>query len=297
MPSLYGEDAVLRILDRYQIAADERLSLAHLSFGERESAFVRQMAKLPYGLFLVTGPTGSGKTTTLYGVLSEVNTGLDKIITIEDPVEYQVPDVLQIPVNEAKGLTFARGLRSILRHDPDKIMVGEIRDAETAQIAVQAALTGHQVFATVHANNVFDVIGRLATMQVDAYNLVSALNGVLAQRLIRQLCTHCRAPEAPAPALLASMALPESARSWHFMGPTGCTHCRGTGYRGRRAIAQTLAMDVELRSLIAERASPARLRTAARERGLETLRDAALHLVRAGITSLEEADRVTAAEE
>ena len=297
MPSLYGEDAVLRILDRYQIAADERLSLAHLSFGERESAFVRQMAKLPYGLFLVTGPTGSGKTTTLYGVLSEVNTGLDKIITIEDPVEYQVPDVLQIPVNEAKGLTFARGLRSILRHDPDKIMVGEIRDAETAQIAVQAALTGHQVFATVHANNVFDVIGRLATMQVDSYNLVSALNGVLAQRLIRQLCTHCAAPETPAPALLAGMALPEAASGWRFMGPVGCAHCRGTGYRGRRAIAQTLAMDVDLRSLIAERASPARLRAAARERGLETLRDAALHLVREGITSLEEADRVTAAEE
>jgi len=297
MPSLHGEDAVLRILDRYQLAADEQLSLAHLSFTERDAEFVRQMARLPYGLFLVTGPTGSGKTTTLYGVLSEVNTGQDKIITIEDPVEYQLPDVLQIPVNEAKGLTFARGLRSILRHDPDKIMVGEIRDAETAQIAIQAALTGHQVFATVHANNVFDVIGRLATMQVDAYNLVSALNGVLAQRLIRQLCVHCAALDTPTPAARAAMRLPDEACDWTFHRPVGCAHCRGTGYKGRRAIAQTLGLDIELRSLIAERATPARLRAAARERGLGTLRGAALELVRTGITSMEEADRVTAAEE
>ncbi len=297
MPNLYGEDAVLRILDRYQLSAESTLSIEHLGFDAANARFIRRLGAMPYGLLLVTGPTGSGKTTTLYAVISEVNSGQEKIITIEDPVEYQLPDVLQIPVNEAKGLTFARGLRSILRHDPDKIMVGEMRDPETAQIAIQAALTGHQVFATVHANNVFDVIGRLATMQVDSYNLVSALNGVLAQRLIRQLCTHCAAPETPAPALLAGMALPEAARGWRFMGPVGCAHCRGTGYRGRRAIAQTLAMDVDLRSLIAERASPARLRAAARERGLETLRDAALHLVREGITSLEEADRVTAAEE
>jgi general secretion pathway protein E len=294
MPSLHGEDAVLRILDRYQIAGDARLGLSHLSFDADSAAFVRRMAQLPYGLFLVTGPTGSGKTTTLYGVLSEVDTGLDKIITIEDPVEYQVAGVLQIPVNEAKGLTFARGLRSILRHDPDKIMVGEMRDAETAQIAIQAALTGHQVFATVHANNVFDVIGRLATMEVDAYNLVAALNGVLAQRLIRQLCTACAAPGA-APDDLSG--LPQAARGWTFMRAVGCAHCRGTGYKGRRAIAQTLAMDLEIRSLIAERASPAALRAAADARGLKTLRDAALALVRAGITTLEEANRVTAAQE
>jgi general secretion pathway protein E len=297
MPSLYGEDAVLRILDRYQIAADERLSIDHLSFNAEEARFIRHMAHLPYGLFLVTGPTGSGKTTTLYGVLSEVNTGLDKIITIEDPVEYQVPDILQIPVNEAKGLTFAKGLRSILRHDPDKIMVGEMRDTETAQIAIQAALTGHQVFATVHANNVFDVIGRLSTMEVDPYNLVSALNGVLAQRLIRVVCTACAKPESPDAALLAESKLPPEAVGWTFVRGIGCAHCRGTGYKGRQAIAQMLAMDVELRSLIAERASPARLRAAARERGLGTLRDAALTLVAAGTTTLEEANRVTAAEE
>jgi general secretion pathway protein E len=255
------------------------------------------MAALPYGLFLVTGPTGSGKTTTLYGVLTEVNTGLDKIITIEDPVEYQVPDILQIPVNEAKGLSFARGLRSILRHDPDKIMVGEMRDAETAQIAIQAALTGHQVFATVHANNVFDVIGRLSTMQVDPYNLVSALNGVLAQRLMRQVCTACAAPELPSLAQREAAGLPAESADWTFMRGTGCAQCRGTGYRGRRAIAQTLALDVELRSLIAERASPAKLREAARARGLQTLRDAALTLVASGATTLEEANRVTATEE
>jgi general secretion pathway protein E len=297
MPSLYGEDAVMRILDRYQIAADERLSIQHLSFNADEAAFIRRMAHLPYGLFLVTGPTGSGKTTTLYGVLSEVNTGLDKIITIEDPVEYQVPDILQIPVNEAKGLTFARGLRSILRHDPDKIMVGEMRDAETAQIAIQAALTGHQVFATVHANNVFDVIGRLSTMQVDPYNLVSALNGVLAQRLIRVVCTACAEPETPSAERLAESKLPPQSVDWKFVRGIGCAHCRGTGYKGRRAIAQMLTMDVDLRSLIAERATPARLRAAAQERGLKSLRDAALVLVAAGITTLEEANRVTAAEE
>jgi general secretion pathway protein E len=273
------------------------LSIEHLSFGADEARFIRRMAQMPYGLFLVTGPTGSGKTTTLYGVLTEVNTGLDKIITIEDPVEYQVPDILQIPVNEAKGLTFARGLRSILRHDPDKIMVGEMRDAETAQIAIQAALTGHQVFATVHANNVFDVIGRLSTMQVDPYNLVSALNGVLAQRLLRQVCPACTAPDSVDPKRLADAALPATAAGWSFVRGIGCAHCRGTGYRGRRAIAQTLAMDVDLRSLIAERASPARLRAAARERGLRTLRDAALALVAAGVTTLEEANRVTAVEE
>jgi general secretion pathway protein E len=194
-------------------------------------------------------------------------------------------------------LTFAVGLRSILRHDPDKIMVGEMRDPETAQIAIQAALTGHQVFATVHANNVFDVIGRLSTMQVDPYNLVSALNGVLAQRLMRQVCPSCAEPDKPDPQQLAESDLPPEAAGWNFVRGIGCAHCRGTGYKGRRAIAQTLAMDVDLRSLIAERASPARLRAAARERGLQTLRDAALALVANGTTTLEEANRVTAAEE
>jgi general secretion pathway protein E len=297
MPNLFGEDAVLRILDRYQLAADDRLSLSHLGFADKPAAFIRRMGQMPYGLFLVTGPTGSGKTTTLYAVLSEVNTGLDKIITIEDPVEYQLPEVLQIPVNEAKGLTFARGLRSILRHDPDRIMVGEMRDAETTQIAVQAALTGHQVYATVHANNVFDVIGRLATMGVDPYNLVSALNGVVAQRLLRMNCLECVQPESPPAEMIAVSMLPDDGRSWNFKRGMGCPNCRGTGFKGRKAIAQTMTLDVGLKSLIAERASPAKLRAAAVERGLNTLREAALDCVAAGMTTLEEANRVTAVEE
>ena len=297
MPSLFGEDAVLRILDRYQLAADAPLNLSHLGFEETHLRFMSRMARMPHGLFLVTGPTGSGKTTTLYAVLSEIHTGLDKIVTIEDPVEYQLPGILQIPVNEAKGLTFARGLRSLLRHDPDKIMVGEMRDAETAQIAVQAALTGHQVFATVHANNVFDVIGRLSTMGVDPYNLVSALNGVLAQRLVRKVCVDCQEVVTPSAELLEVSELPAEAAGWTFVRGRGCPQCRGTGYRGRRTIAQTLALDVGLRSLIAERATPAALRQAARERQLGTLRDAALLAVRAGLTTLEEANRVTALEE
>jgi general secretion pathway protein E len=297
MPNLFGEDAVLRILDRYQLAADDKLSLAHLGFGEEQSRFIRRMGQMPHGLFLVTGPTGSGKTTTLYAVLSEVNTGLDKVITIEDPVEYQLPEVLQIPVNEAKGLTFARGLRSILRHDPDRIMVGEMRDSETAQIAVQAALTGHQVYATVHANNVFDVIGRLATMGVDPYNLVSALNGVLAQRLMRLICRDCITDDKPSEERITDSVLPPESAGWKFKRGLGCPHCRGTGYKGRRAVAQMLTMDVGLRSLIAERASPAKLRAAALERGLKTLRDEALRCVAAGLTTLEEANRVTAVEE
>ncbi len=297
IPSLFGEDAVLRILDRYQIAADDRLNLTHLGFNDEVLGFIRRMGRFPYGLFLVTGPTGSGKTTTLYGVLTEVNTGLDKIVTIEDPVEYQLGDVLQIPVNEAKGLTFARGLRAILRHDPDKIMVGEMRDAETAQIAVQAALTGHQVYATVHANHVFDVIGRLSTMGVDAYNLVAALNGVLAQRLVRKICPQCAAPEAVSEERRRDSRLPEAAAGWTFMRGMGCAHCRGTGYKGRRAIGQALLLDIGLKSLIAERASPSALRQAAFDRGLTTLRDAALVLVAQGATTLEEADRVTALEE
>lgn len=297
MPNLFGEDAVLRVLDRYQISANEQLNIEHLGFDAENARFVRRLGRMPYGLLLVTGPTGSGKTTTLYAVLSEVSTGLEKVITIEDPVEYQLPDVLQIPVNEAKGLTFARGLRSILRHDPDRIMVGEIRDAETAQIAIQAALTGHQVFATVHANNVFDVIGRLSTMGVDAYNLVSALNGVVAQRLLRMSCPQCLEDVRPDAELLEASQLPADAAGWRFRKGIGCAHCRGTGYKGRKAIAQTLAMDLGLRSLIAERAAPSALRQAARDRGLETLREAALALVRDGRTTLEEANRVTAVEE
>ncbi len=297
MPSLFGEDAVLRILDRYQLAADSQLSVNHLSFDEPSVAFIRKMSTLPHGLFLVTGPTGSGKTTTLYGLLSEINTGLDKIITIEDPVEYQLNGILQIPVNEAKGLTFAKGLRSILRHDPDKIMVGEIRDAETAQIAIQAALTGHQVFATVHANNVFDVIGRLSSMGVDLYNMVAAMNGVLAQRLMRVNCPQCAEPVTHDTAWLHETGLSDLGIPLQLRKGKGCAHCRGTGYKGRRAIAQTMTMDTGLRTLISARAGFDQLRQAALDRGLTTLRDSALRLVAQGHTTWEEASRVTAAEE
>jgi general secretion pathway protein E len=296
MPNLFGEDAVLRVLDRAHLAGTmRRLTLATLGFEPHVLAFVRELADQPYGLLLVTGPTGSGKTTTLYGVLGEINTGLDKIITIEDPVEYQLPGILQIPVNEKKGLTFARGLRSILRHDPDKIMVGEIRDAETAQIAVQAALTGHQVFTTVHANNVFDVIGRFANMGVDAYNLVSALTGVVAQRLMRRTCTACAEPYEPAPALVAACGAADDAAAApaQWRRGVGCTACRGSGYSGRVAIAETLRLGDELRELMVQRAPVSRIRQAAAADGFVGLREAALALARAGHTTLEEVKRVT----
>ena len=293
MPSLYGEDAVLRILDRYQIAADERLSLAHLSFGERESAFVRQMAKLPYGLFLVTGPTGSGKTTTLYAVISEVNSGQEKIITIEDPVEYQLPDVLQIPVNEAKGLTFARGLRSILRHDPDKIMVGEIRDDDTAQIAVQAALTGHLVFTTVHANSVFDVLGRFMHMGVDPYSLSAALNGIVSQRLVRQNCAHCSVDVEPDDALLPLLGLTRAdVAGWRLRAGRGCAHCRGVGFKGRHAVAEVLMLDDPLKEMIATKAPVSQLKAHAASLGMKPIRTLVTEMVARGETTLDELMRV-----
>jgi general secretion pathway protein E len=252
---------------------------------------------MPYGLLLVTGPTGSGKTTTLYAALSEINTGLDKIVTIEDPIEYQLAGVLQIPVNEKKGQTFARGLRSILRHDPDKIMVGEIRDAETAQIAVQAALTGHQVFTSVHANNVFDVIGRFANMGVDSYSLVAALNGIVAQRLLRMACPHCAEPCVPEPDLLCRSGLGATAiEGANFRRGLGCANCRGTGYKGRLAIAETLPMSDALREQLVQRASLAQIRQTARQAGFTSLRDAAVALARQGETTLEEINRVTPVE-
>jgi general secretion pathway protein E len=268
MPSVLGEDAVLRILDR-QALSDQLhgLTLDSLGFAEDMKQRLRQLSTEPYGMLLVTGPTGSGKTTSLYAVISEVNKGCDKIITIEDPVEYQLPGVLQIPVNEQKGLTFARGLRSILRHDPDRIMVGEIRDPETAEIAVQSALTGHLVYTTVHANNAIDVLGRFHHMGVDSYNLVSALNGVLAQRLVRVFCSSCRGE--------------------------GCGGCRGTGFKGRRAIGELLVLNDELRELIIARAPARKLKEAARAAGTVPLRDAAMALVNAGETTLEEINRVT----
>jgi general secretion pathway protein E len=297
MPSVFGEDAVLRILDRQALTAELRgLSLEGLGYRGNELARIRRLASEPYGMLLVTGPTGSGKTTTLYAAISEINHGHDKIVTIEDPVEYQLPGVLQIPVNEKKGLTFARGLRSILRHDPDKIMVGEIRDADTAQIAVQSALTGHLVFTTVHANNVFDVIGRFIHMGVDPYSFVSALNGIVAQRLLRVSCPHCAVPVTPTAELIEQSGLLTAALSdFDFRQGRGCGHCRGSGYKGRRAIAEILMLTDELRELIVARAPIGRIKEAAARGGTSSLREAALALVKSGDTTLEEINRVTLA--
>ena len=295
MPSIHGEDAVLRILDKQSLSDQmSGLRLASLGFDDPTAALLRRLASEPYGMLLVTGPTGSGKTTTLYAAISEINNGEDKIITIEDPVEYQLPGVLQIPVNEKKGLTFARGLRSILRHDPDKIMVGEIRDAETAQIAIQSALTGHLVFTTVHANNVFDVIGRFMHMGVDLYSFVSALNGVLAQRLLRVSCPHCAVDETPSDQLLTDSGLTrELVEGYAFRAGKGCGQCRGSGYKGRKAIAEVLHLNDVIRELIVARAPIRQIKEAARANGTHFLRESALDLVRCGETTLAEINRVT----
>lgn len=295
MPSIFGEDAVLRVLDKQELADQSHgVRLESLGFEQQTLQRMRRLANEPYGMVLVTGPTGSGKTTTLYAMITEINHGVDKIITIEDPVEYQLAGVLQIPVNEKKGLTFARGLRSILRHDPDKIMVGEIRDPDTAQIAVQSALTGHLVFTTIHANNVFDVIGRFSQMEVDPYSFVSALNAILAQRLVRLVCPHCAAPHTPtADELLDSGLVPGQVDSYRFVRAQGCGRCRGTGYRGRTAIAELLCLDDELRQMIIERQPLARIKELACQRGLKLLRSSALDLIREGRTTLEEINRVT----
>jgi general secretion pathway protein E len=294
MPSIYGEDAVLRILDKRNIAEGEReLRLEVLGLDEESIRRIRKLSNEPYGMVLVTGPTGSGKTTTLYAALTEINLGTDKIVTIEDPVEYQLPGVLQIPVNEKKGLTFARGLRSILRHDPDKILVGEIRDADTAQIAVQSALTGHLVFTSVHANSAFDVIGRFKHMGVDPYSFVSALNGIVAQRLLRINCPDCRRPVVPDEELLADSALGDDVASYRFMAGAGCGTCRGTGFKGRKAIAEFLVLDDEIRELIVANAPIRQIKQAARKSGTRLLREVALERVRGGETTLQEANRVT----
>ncbi len=295
MPSIFGEDAVLRVLDKQTLADQVKgLRLDYLGLDEFTIGQMRRLYSEPYGMVLVTGPTGSGKTTTLYAAISEINNGLDKIITIEDPVEYQLAGVLQIPVNEKKGLTFARGLRSILRHDPDKIMVGEIRDSETAQIAVQAALTGHLVFTTVHANSSLDVIGRFLHMEVDPYNFVAAMNGILAQRLIRVNCPHCMEPVEPDAQLIADSGIsPESAAHYTFKGGLGCGQCRGSGFKGRKAIAELLNLNDEIRELIVAREPIRRIKEAARRNGTRFLREAALELVANGETTLQEANRVT----
>ncbi len=295
MPSVFGEDAVLRILDRQALSEElAGLTLEGLGYAGTSLARIRKLAAEPYGMLLVTGPTGSGKTTTLYAAISEINHGRDKIVTIEDPVEYQLPGVLQIPVNEKKGLSFARGLRSILRHDPDKIMVGEIRDADTAQIAVQSALTGHLVFTTVHANNVFDVIGRFIHMGVDPYSFVSALNGIVAQRLVRMTCQHCAQAATPNAELLELSGLSvDDTRDYNFRQGAGCGHCRGSGYKGRRAVAEILLLTDTLRELVVARAPIGQIKEAATRGGTRNLRDEALALVKAGDTTLEEINRVT----
>jgi len=295
MPSVFGEDAVLRILDRKAVTDQAKgLSMEVLGFEESIMARFRLLAEEPYGMLLVTGPTGSGKTTTLYGIISEINNGQDKIVTIEDPVEYQLPGVLQIPVNEKKGLTFARGLRSILRHDPDKIMVGEIRDSETAQIAVQSALTGHLVLTTVHANNVFDVIGRFTNMDVDPYSFVSAINGIMAQRLVRIICPHCAVDDQPDEALITKSGLQADALGdYRFRTGQGCGQCHGTGYRGRKAIAELLCFTDEIRELIVTREPVRKVKEVARANGTRSMREAVLDMVRRGETTLLEANRVT----
>jgi len=295
MPSIHGEDAVIRILDkRAMMAAYGALSLETLGFDAESLVTLRELAEEPHGMLLVTGPTGSGKTTTLYAALTEIHNGRDKIITIEDPVEYQLPGILQIPVNERKGLTFAKGLRSILRHDPDKIMVGEIRDRETAEIAVQSALTGHLVLTTVHANNVFDVFGRFTHMGIDPYAFVSALNGIWAQRLIRVNCPHCAARYTPGEAELARLGLdPAEMGAFNFRQGAGCGDCRGTGYKGRRAIAEILTLSDELREMVIEKTPIRQIKEAAHRNGTRSLREAALRLVRSGETTLAEVKRVT----
>jgi type IV pilus assembly protein PilB len=295
MPSVHGEDAVIRILDKESISEQFReLRLDILGFPDDELKRFRKYIAEPYGMVLVTGPTGSGKTTTLYAALSEIKSIEDKIITIEDPVEYQLRGITQIPINEKKGLTFARGLRSILRHDPDKIMVGEIRDPETAQIAIQSALTGHLVFTTVHANNVLDVLGRFLNMGVEPYQFVSALNCVLAQRLVRNICLHCKRP-----AVVTRQQLEESAmdtaleHSGRFFEGAGCIECGGTGFKGRTAICELLDLSDNIREMILERRPTSEIKKAAREEGMRFLRESAVERVLAGITTLREINKVT----
>jgi type IV pilus assembly protein PilB len=295
MPSIYGEDAVIRILDKESLHEQfKELRLDLLGFPLSELRRLRKFIGEPYGMILATGPTGSGKTTTLYAALSEIASPQDKIVTIEDPVEYMIRDVVQVPVNEKKGLTFARGLRSLLRHDPDKIMVGEVRDQETAKIAVQAALTGHLVFTTVHANNVFDVIGRFIHMDVEPYNFVSALNCVLAQRLVRVICPSCKEEVRPEPALVEESGLdPQAAERHTFFTGRGCRLCSGTGFRGRTAICELLELSDRLRQLILDRRSASELKQAARDEGMTFLRENALEKVYSGVTTLREINKVT----
>src|SRR6202789_2084124 len=295
MPSVHGEDAVLRVLDKETLSEKFRnLTLDVVGFDGPDKARFRRYIQEPYGMVLVTGPTGSGKTTTLYAAINEIKNDEDKIITIEDPVEYQVRGITQIPVNEKKGLTFARGLRSILRHDPDKIMVGEIRDQETAQIAINSALTGHLVFTTVHANNVVDVLGRFQNIGVEAYNFVSALNCILAQRLVRLNCEHCKKPvRYPDSMLIESGMKPEEWRDVDFMEGAGCFECGGTGFRGRTAIHELLDLSDRIRELILDRRPASEIKRLAREEGMAFLRESGVEKARMGVTTLREINKVT----
>ena len=295
MPSVHGEDAVIRILDKESISEQfTELRLDILGFPASELKRFRKYIAEPYGMVLVTGPTGSGKTTTLYAALSEIKSVEDKIVTIEDPVEYQIAGITQIPINEKKGLTFARGLRSILRHDPDKIMVGEIRDTETAQIAINSALTGHLVFTTVHANNVLDVLGRFLNMGVEAYQFVSALNCVLAQRLVRMICTHCKRPIKVSRALLEESGLDPALEHTHtFCEGIGCIECGGTGYKGRTAICELLDLTDRIREMILEKRATSEIKKAAREEGMRFLRGSAVERVMEGVTTLREINKVS----
>ncbi|HXU14600.1 MAG TPA: GspE/PulE family protein [Terriglobales bacterium] len=295
MPSIHGEDAVLRVLDKESMSEKfKSLTLDVVGFDEEDLRKFRRYINEPYGMVLVTGPTGSGKTTTLYAAVNEIKTDEDKIITIEDPVEYQIRGITQIPVNEKKGLTFARGLRSILRHDPDKIMVGEIRDTETAQIAIQSALTGHLVFTTVHANNVVDVLGRFLNMGVEPYNFVSALNCILAQRLVRLICNSCRTVVHYPPDVLEASGLdPEQWSKVPFYEGQGCIECAGTGFRGRSAIHELLDLSDRIREMILAKKPTSEIRRAAREEGMRFLRESALDKVRLGLTTLKEINKVT----
>jgi len=295
MPSVHGEDAVLRVLDKETLSEKFRnLNLDVVGFDEVDLTRFRRYIHEPYGMVLVTGPTGSGKTTTLYAAINEIKNDEDKIITIEDPVEYQVRGITQIPVNEKKGLTFARGLRSILRHDPDKIMVGEIRDHETAQIAIQSALTGHLVFTTVHANNVTDVIGRFINMGVEPYNFVSALNCIMAQRLVRVICENCKKQVHHTPEVLRESALdPTEWGRIPFYEGQGCLECSGSGYRGRTAITELLDLSDRIREMIIDRRPTSEIKRVAKEEGMTFLRDSGLAKIRAGVTTLREINKVT----
>ena len=295
MPTIYGEDAVLRVLDKESMSEKfHRLTLDVVGFDDADLKKFRRYISEPYGMVLVTGPTGSGKTTTLYAALSEIKNDEDKIVTIEDPVEYQIKGITQIPVNDKKGLTFARGLRSILRHDPDKIMVGEIRDEETAQIAIQSALTGHLVFTTVHANNVVDVLGRFLNMGVEAYNFVSALNCILAQRLVRVICEHCKKPvRFPDQYLEESGLNLDEYRNFDFHEGEGCIECAGTGFRGRTAIHELLDLSDRIREMILNKRPASEIKRVAREEGMTFLRESALAKAREGVTTLREINKVT----